>query len=469
MPVSPLGRRFASLFNDPAAQVMLGRLRLHARIPNFCFTTTSLRHMRRVFDRLSDINSGQLLQHGNFLSDPRAIGLVNRNAPTLSAAGHQLLAHRATLRDDPARAEYELLKILYFSGHLFPPEVQQLIDAKRSHLLTVLNHFVQRAIFLQQPRLLVIAEYVGSFPGASQGLVGLADADLISLIQLGEAGFSSLCSDATLPQGLSYLCGRIGGEYTRAEDRRLHQILSMALLEIAKTIPPGGTTILKIPAPYSNLLTEQTIFDVHAMYTSELSVWFDGISYQVSTSLTIPAPGAPLRLLNIALQPLRGIAAGTGRAVGAEHPSRRQKRETQKTESTVMINPLLSEKSEDYVENNFLRPQYGANLIRVGHTNGEVRPLPDGMVPGADFYVLDGGNSPTEFIEVKCTSGPPPTNISLTRAERQRVCRCANDGIPYRLILLDLQTRQCYEVANFRDQMANLELSEVIQFTARVG
>jgi len=107
--------------------------------------------------------------------------------------------------------------------------------------------------------------------------------------------------------------------------------------------------------------------------------------------------------------------------------------------------------------------------VRVGHTSGEVIPLPDGIVPGADFYVLDDAGVPIVFIEVKCTSGAPPTNISLTHAELLRICRCFQTGIPYRLILLDLQTRQCYEVANFPARIANLNLSEVVQFTARVA
>jgi hypothetical protein len=469
MPVSPLARRFANLFGDVAAKAMLAPLRPHHRIPTFCFTTTSLRHLRRVFDRLNDIDGGQIDPHGNFLADPRAIGLVSGNAPTVSPAGQELLSYRATLRDDPARGEYELLKILYFGGYAHAADVQHLLDDKRDHMLAVLRQFVQRRIFLNQPRLLVIAEYIGSFPNALPQFLTLGDRDLNRLVQLGEDGFASFCSDPILPQGLSYLCRRIGGEYTRAQERRLHQIVSMALLTIAQTIPPGGTTSLNVPAPYSNLLTERDIFDLHLSYTSDLSVWPDGVGYQVSTSLTIPAPGAPLQLQNIGLQPQIQIPSGIGNAAGANHQSRKKRRGTQKSQSGVIINPLLSEKAEDYVEDNFLRPQYGDNLVRVGHRKGEVIALPDGMVPGADFYVLDAAVDPTEFIEVKCTSGPPPTDISLTRAEYLRACWCLAAGIPYRLILLDVPNRQCYEVVNFANQIGNLDLSQVTQFTARLA
>jgi hypothetical protein len=470
MPVSPLARRFAKLFSDVAAQAMLAPLRPHSRIPTFCFTTTSLRHLRRVFDRLNDIDNGQIVPHGNFLADPRAIGLVDRNAPNLSLAGQELLSYRATLRDDPARGEYELLKILYFGGYAHAADVQHLLDDKRDHILAVLHQFVPRRIFLDQPSLLVIAEYIGSFPNALSHFLTLGDGDLNHLIQLGENGFASFCSDPSLPQGLSYLCRRIGGEYTRAEERRLHQIVSMALLTIAQTIPPGGTTSLSVPAPYSNLLTEKDIFDIHLNYTSDLSVWPDGVGYQVSTSLTIPVPaGAPIQLQNIQLQPQIGIPSGIGNAASANHQSRKRRRGTQKSQSSVIINPLLSEKAEDYVGDIFLRPQHGDNLVRVGHRSGEVIALPDGMVPGADFYVLDVANDPTEFIEVKCTSGPPPTDISLTRAEYLRVCRCLAAGIPYRLILLDVPNRQCYEVADFAAQIGNLDLSQVNQFTARLA
>src|SRR5207237_833067 len=129
-----------------------------------------------------------------------------------------------------------------------------------------------------------------------------------------------------------------------------------------------------------------------------------------------PIPGGALPLLrNATLQPQAGTPAGIGQAP-ANHGNRSKRRGGQQVQTRV-INPLVSEAAEDYVEDTFLRPDYGANLVRVGHRSGEVLSLPDGMVPGADFYVIDPAGTPNEFIEIKSISGTPPAEISLTRPE----------------------------------------------------
>ena len=464
---------FASLFDDPLAQSRLSGLGRRTMLPTFSLTGSSLRHLRKWFDRLEDISNGRIGSHSNFLSDPASIGLVNDEVtpPILTAAGQAFLSYKPALHDDPARAEYQLLKILYSSGYRHTSEAQSLLDRRRDYMLAVLSQFnVSRHVFLTKPSLLVIAELIGSFPGAIQRLLNLSDGDLIGLVGLGE-DFGSLCSGAGFPTGLSYLCGRIRNEYTRAEERRLHQIVSMALLTIAQAIPPGGTTVLHVPAPYSNLLTEQDIFELYAKYTSDLSVWFDGVSYQVSTSMFIPvsvASGTAITLQEAALQPQRAAPRGTSSA-GATDRSRNRRRAAQQAQTTVFINPLLSEAAEDFVEREILQPQYGAQLVRVGHRSGEVMALSDGFVPGADFYVVDATDNPIEFIEIKCVSGNLPANITLTRAEYLRACQCAANGIPYRLILVDLANHQCYVINDFAEQIASLELGEVVKLTVKVG
>lgn len=470
MPNGPLAQRFANIFNDPAAQAMLAGLGRRVTVPTFSFTTTSLRHMRKVFDRLDEINNGVFEDRGNFLSDPAAFGLVDRstNPATLTGEGQELLSYRITLRDDPAQAEYQLLKILYFGGHAHTAGVQDFLNQKRTHLLSVLQQFGRRRVVLDQPSLLVVAEYIGSFPGALQRFLALSDQDLTRLVELGDEAFGSLCSNAHFTQGLAFLCGKIGGEYRRAQDRRLHQIISMALLEIAQAVPAGGTMPLMVPAPYSNLLTAKDIFDRHTNYTSDVSVWFDGVSYQVSTSMVLaPVPGAALPILhNAQLQPQVARPVGTGQAP-ANHRDRRKRRGATQVQTRV-INPLLSEAAEDYVENTFLRDDYGDNLLRVGHRRGETLSLPDGMVPGADFYVIDAAANPTAFIEVKGIVGEPPADISLTRAEYLRARRCVERGLPYRLILVDIAIPQAFEVNGFDARIAVWTLEEAKQFTVAI-
>ena len=129
---------------------------------------------------------------------------------------------------------------------------------------------------------------------------------------------------------------------------------------------------------------------------------------------------------------------------------------------------MLSERTEDVAEEQILRPQHGAQLVRAGHRRSETLALPDGMVPGADFYVIDASPDPIEFIEIKSVSGNPPFDVAFTRAEYLRALRCATVGIPYRLILVDVGTGRSFEVRNFAPALAALQLGEAIQFVIRI-
>jgi hypothetical protein len=129
---------------------------------------------------------------------------------------------------------------------------------------------------------------------------------------------------------------------------------------------------------------------------------------------------------------------------------------------------MLSERAEDVVEERILRPRYGPQLVRAGHTNGETIALPDGLVPGADFYVLDATNNPIEFVEIKSVTGNPPFEVAFTRAEYLRALECARAGLPYRLILVDVASASLYEVPQFATSLAGFQLSGVTQFVIQV-
>jgi hypothetical protein len=324
---------------------------------------------------------------------------------------------------------------------------------------------------LTHPKLFVIAELIASFPGAVERLISLPEADLISLEALGENGFKNLCSGAGFPSGLKNLCQRISGDYTRGEERRLHYLMSMCLLTIAQELPSHTSLSLVVPQPYCNLLTESDIYHFHNQYTNDINVWFDGVNFQVSTSLALPrgarvSPASPLQ--EVALQPQTTIPSGTNIAPPI-HQSRRTRRSAKRSQVTVIIDPILAERAEDLVEDTFLQPQYGDRLVRVGHRAGEIIALPDGMVPGADFYVTNDSPNPIEFIEVKSVTGTPPFNVGFTRAEFLRTQRCTAANISYRLILVDVTTGHFYEVSNFAASLSILQIGEAIQFVVRIG
>lgn len=469
-----LAKKFESLFTDPESKKQLARIQnsAHTILPTFNLTTTSLRHLKKWFDRLDEINRKIYYRHGNFYSDPASIGLVDDSTRqrVLTQAGQAFLSYKSSLYNDPSRAEYQLIKILYFSGYTHSSTVQRFLKEKRDHMLNVISQFSYSPVyrlFLQKPRLLVIAELIANYQDAIPRLLKLPQQDLLALNDLGESGFKTLCSGTSFLPGLSRLCRRIGNDYTRGEERRLHYIMTMALLDIAQSISPTHASTLVVPPPFSNLLNELDIYTIHSLYTSDIIIWFDGTSYQVSSSLAIPYPTKP-EVLSLALQPQAGLPKGTSDAA-ANDLKRRKKRVAKPTKSTVIIDQIASERSEDFVGDNILYPKHGTQLVRVGHRTGEIISLPDGMVPGSDFYVINDNGDPIEFIEVKSISGNPPVNVSLTRAEYLRACYCAKNNIPYRLILVNLASGQVYEISDFISIIAVMTLSEVIQFTVRVG
>lgn len=429
------------------------------------------------FDRLYAIDQGSPSKplHGNYFSDPASIGLVDRAARTLTQAGQSYLSFRSVISNNPLRAEYELLKIIYFSNQEHQESVRQFLEAKREHLLSALDQFVptqSRHIFLMHPRLLVIVELLSGFPGAIARLIRLPEADLLALKELGEAGFASLCDGPGFPAGLARLCRRIGSDYTRGEERRLHYLISMALLTIAQTVPPGRAKTLTIPLPFANLLTEIDIYTLHAQYTSDINVWFDDVNFQVSSSLgslpSIPAL-VPAQLNVVNLHPQTGTPVGVGSASPTDQ-RRRKRRAAKRIQTTIMIDNVLSERAEDVAEERILRQQYGPLLIRAGHRIGErlALPDPDGMVPGADFYVLNTNNEPIAFVEIKSVTGNPPFEVAFTRAEYLRAVKCANAGLPYRLILVEVASAKFYEVWQFATSISNLQISEAVQFVIQI-
>lgn len=468
-----LAQDFATLFEEAAAREKLADLSEAQRtdLPTFNLTTTSLRHLNKWFDRLEEIQTGQVPAdpHGNYFSDPATIGLVDAVSQQLTPAGAHYLSLKPLLYSDPARAEYELLKILYFSDFDFSHSVTNFLHAKREALNGLLVQFPaapSRSLFLSDPVLLTIAELLSSFPGAVPRLINLPTNILVDLSELGEDGFKELYSARDLLPGLERLCKRIGNDYTRSRERRLNYLVSMALLSINGTLQPNVAIALQIPMPFSNILTEVDIYNLHVQYTDDMNVWFDGSVFEVSNSLqAIRLPAAPItRRANIL--PLDRVPSGRGQA--APNDQRRSRRRAfHRTRIEILVDQAVSERAEDFVEAGILATRQ--NLVRSGHRDGESIALPDGMVPGADFYSLDANQNPIEFIEVKALSGDPPATVAVTRAEFLRARLCVDNNIPYRLVLVNMVSSNCWEIPDFGKQIASILVENLVQFSVRVG
>lgn len=467
--------QFAAIFDDPGARAALAAYGRHTRLPTFNLATTSLRPTNKWFDRLDEINRGVIGTHSNFYPDPAAIGLIDRSAapPVLTQAGQAFVQFRSTIRNNSLRAEYELVKAIYFSQYPQSLSVKKFLAEKQKHLEDFLYQFVPaptRHLFLEYPKLLVIAELLAGFPGAIRALLALSEDHLVQLERLGEDGFKALCARGG-PAGLALLCNKIGSDYGRAQERRLHQIVSMCLLTVAMATPKGRAKKLIVPAPYCNLLTEEDVYRLHDQYTSDINIWFDDVTFQVSASLTVPAgarraPRPSVRLLN--LQPQTRVPSGRANASSSTDQGRQIVRSVKRAPTAVVIDPVISERAESLAEERILRPLYGNRLIRAGHRNGEGMALPDGMVPGADFYVVDASSKPARFIEIKSVTGDAPFDITFTRAEYLRACRCADDKMPYDLILVDVVTGRFYEVRHFAVTLSSLLMREVMQIVFRL-
>jgi hypothetical protein len=458
---------FRDLFRDPMAERELATLGHHIAVPTFNLSTTSLRHINKWYDRLREIAKGSHSDHPNFYSDPESLGLIERisGRGRLTRAGELLLSTAPTLRTNPARAEFELIKILYYSGLSHRPAVDEFLNGKRQNLLRFLSdcHLTANSeLLLQSPKLLAIAESLPRFPGALHRFLELRSADLTAIGALGEAGFSSLWNERQPPAGLGRLARKIGGDYTRAEERRLYYLVSMTLLEIRKDLLRSGRLFdeIRLPQPFSNLVTPAFLISVHAAYTDEIRIAEEDNRILVFLDpRVVTAPAVP----TVTKIGIRVPKRHSGRK-GSKEPKVRQPSTRQR-----MIDQVLAKEAEDYVERAILRPKHGRFLVRAGHTDREFVLLSDGFVPGADFYATE--KNPKRgiyFYEVKSAINNAPASIRITRAEYTRAKKCHGEGLPYEIyIVIFLKTAPTPKVLHIPDFAAiavGLTIDHVVAF-----
>jgi hypothetical protein len=425
-----------SLFVRPAARDRLDTLGHHIELPTFNLATTSLRHTHKWLDRLQEIEAGQIKPHGNFISDPAALGLVYRTAKGvgLTQAGRSFLSLRDEVYDNPFRAEYELIKVLYSGQTALPSKSHTFVQAKKANLLSFLNKCrptPQRQMMFQDPRLLSIAEMLAGFEGALNVFFSLSETDLQNLANLGEDGFKSLFAANAAPAGISRICIKIGSDYTRAAYRRRNMIFAMTLLEVWQGLGRRGVRggRLEIPEPFCNLVSPSDLYEFHDKFTDDLTVAVDENGYIVVRRDLEGAAHPRVRTLTVEamVRESRKRAARSAGRGSVRRPTGR------------FFDMALTEEAKRYLQDQILKPKYGKNLVRVGHTDLEGVPLADGMIPGADFWVRKADGSAQEFIEVKSTRAAFPQSIRLTRGEFSRIKRCLADGVPYTLYVVSYE------------------------------
>lgn len=410
------------------------------------------------------IQNGAISTHSNFFSDPAAIGLV-RQTPQggrLTPAGRAFLQTKPFGYSNPDRAEYCLLKTLYYSRFNHTRVAARFLHEKKSHLenfLSLCSPTPARQLLLQRPKLLTVAEYISCIPTALLRLLQMDSTFLLQLAELGEPAFDAL-GQSDDPPGLSRFCHKIASDYTRASARRLHTLLSMALLAVRANLLAAQMDFdtLSIPYPFCNLLSETDLFKLAAKYTSDIEIAPDPSGYLVLLNEfeVAPPPATPVQTLVLrSLQPRTPRTRTTATIPQTRPPAT----------SFIVVDAALSHHAESYFETHPCARAHGNALLRVGHTNLETVPLEDGLVPGADF-IVGPPDAPQRFIEIKATRNDPPQSINLTRGEYLRAKRCHDTGVPYQMFVLTFNTPltspRLYEIKDFAALANSLTLSQLL-------
>lgn len=471
-----LAAAFASLFESPEAQEELDRLGDRVVLDTFSLATSSLRHLPKWYDRLQNIANGIIGDHANYLSDPASLGLVLRpdaGPPTLTAAGQEFLSTKERCYDCPSAGEYELIKVLYFSGHTHPRHAQDMLSLRKRNLEAFLRQCrptPSRRFVLQHSKALTIAELISGFPGAVEKYLQLDVSTLEEFIELGESGFTSLPTP-DFSDGLVRLCRKVGSDYTRAPDRRRNMLLSMVLLQVRENLRNLGSyrEPLSIPFPLCNLVSESDLLRVCEEFTDDIIISAEGRSILVTLPEGEEAAEEPPELLNVGL---RRMVRRPRRRTGTSGGDRRRGTVRGAAES-ITIDVGIGRYAEDYVFKRYLEPQYDC-VTRFGHTDLESHQLHDGNVPGADFLIGDPEN-PEKFIEVKATASVPPTSFALTRSELARARLCQDAGLPYEIYIVALPSGgtnapSVYHWPNFAEVATTLTMNDLlaVQLPVRV-
>lgn len=462
-----ISKSFGALFNSEASRKGLSDLGHHISLPTFNLSTSSLRHLSKWYDRLSEIDRGIKKSHPNYLSDPEAIGLVFRTKTggKLTRAGKIFLATRSKIQLSPERSEYELIKTLYYSDIKHNRSAADFLSAKRQNLYSFLErcHITPNSgMLLTQPKLLAIGEALAGFPGALEGFLRLNNNEMMALLKLGESGFQSLSSGAKGIKGFDRLVHKIASDYTRAEERRLHYLMAMLLNEIRADLSRNERQIeeLKIPRPYSNLVTPEILARHSELYTDDFRIiQSEGQYVSVLASNQLPS----FSLAQVIKAGLRIPSKRIGQRSTTGHKTRIPQ------SGKILIDLPLAKEAEDYVEKYILNPKHHDALVRVGHSSKEMQTLVDGLLPGADFYSVNPREqSPTGFFEVKSSIEDGPSSIRITRGEYQRAKKCFDQKIPYEVFVVifsyNLRQPTIYHIQNFAEICSKLTIDDLISF-----
>lgn len=423
-----------------------------------------LRHLQKWYDRLEEICKGTTSGHPNFYSDPTSVGLVagtQKNAK-LTAAGKSFYNSRSLGHDNSYKAEYYLMRSLYFENHKHNSKAKMFLDSRLAHMyhfLSICSPTPNKNLLIEKPKLLTIAEYITKYKSALLKFMQLEPETLTKLEALGEKGFQTLIKK-DVPKGICRICRKIGGDYTRASNRRRDMIFSIAILTIRNSLLRSGKYFdrLQVPYPFCNLISEIDIANYAHLYTNEVEIVQDGLGFLalVKTITLSKAPKIEIEKFSFKRKNAKKV-----KIKKATKPSVARKPITK----IHFFDSATGNQAETYLAKNILSKEYGKKLIRIGHTDLESRVLSDGLIVGSDFLV-GSFEKPELFIEVKSTKNFPPRRIQVTSNEYLRAKKCLNDKIKYILYILAFDDPQScpriYKNEEFAQEADSLQIIDLI-------
>ena len=171
----------------------------------------------------------------------------------------------------------------------------------------------------------------------------------------------------------------------------------------------------------------------------------------------------------------RVVRRSAGRRPGgrgtADAGQRREAPRPDPDEAISIAAPRASE-AEDWVECRLNKLNLDRVVQRIGHTDLETIPLPDGYLPGADLIVLDPrSHSPERFVEVKSTTGLLPASIRLTAAELERAKKCSSDGLPFDIWVVVFRNSAATGtiISGFEQDAILLSIDDLVSVEIEIG
>ena len=129
-------------------------------------------------------------------------------------------------------------------------------------------------------------------------------------------------------------------------------------------------------------------------------------------------------------------------------------------------NPPRDREAEQIAHDLLLSESRSHEVVRrYGHMTSESMDIGDGQLPGADFALFESvSEKPVKFVEVKSSQGLLPRSVHLTARELLRARRCASEGIPYEIWIIEFRGDNTHRrhIWRFNETASGLNIDQLL-------